>query len=173
MQQSETMTPHITAARAIRAGLAACAAGWLGMATAALPVAPLVCVVSAQAVNFGNYSTRNLAPTEGTGNIQVACSGAVGQSVSYSIQLSSGTSGSFLTRRMGGGAGTLNYNLYVDPTRTAVWGDGGAGSTTISDSYVLTAVTNNRNYPVYGRLAAGQNAAIGSYVDSITVTVNF
>lgn len=74
---------------------------------------------------------------------------------------------------MRSGSNTLGYNLYTDATRSTIWGDGNAGTFTIADAYVLTAITITRNYPVYGRIFPGQNVRVGSYADSITVTVNY
>lgn len=134
--------------------------------------AQLKCTVSAQGAAFGNYLPRGAAPVDTTGNIAVSCSGAVGQRVRYSVLLSSGAGGSFFPRKMRRDSNALGYNLYTDATRTTIWGDGNAGTFTVADAYVLTSVSVTRNYPVYGRLFPGQNVNVGSYADSITVTVN-
>ena len=57
--------------------------------------------------------------------------------------------------------------------RSTVWGDGNAGTFTLAYAYVLTAISVTRNYPVYGRLFPSQNVSVGSYADSIAVTLNF
>ena len=148
-----------------------CAAG-LSFAAALPAAAQVACSVSTQGAAFGSYAPRSPAPTDSTGNIAVSCSGAVGQAVNYRILLDSGAGGSFFPRRMSGPS-ALTYNLYTDATRSTVWGDGNAGTSTVADAYVLTSVTVTRNHVVYGRLFAGQNVNAGSYADSVMVTVNF
>jgi spore coat protein U-like protein len=134
---------------------------------------PTMCNASTQSVSFGGYSTRSVAPTDGMGNIQVTCSGSMGQTVSYSVAIGSGTAGSFFPRKMSGGASTLLYNLYTDATHLTVWGDGNAGTFPLTDMYTLAAPNMIRNYTVYGRLFSGQNANVGVYTDNLTVTVSY
>jgi spore coat protein U-like protein len=63
----------------------------------------------------------------------------------------------------------LDYNLYTDPNRMVVWGDGISG-VTVSGSGTGSTV----DHPVYGRIPGGQTGAyIGSYSDTITVTLSF
>jgi spore coat protein U-like protein len=73
---------------------------------------------------------------------------------------------------MSSGANKLSYNLYTDTNHNYVWGDGTGGTSTDSDSYYLSILTA-RNYPVYGLIPSGQNAAAGSYADTIIVTVSY
>jgi spore coat protein U-like protein len=61
----------------------------------------------------------------------------------------------------------LSYNLYLDPTRLTIWGDGSATTGTVSG----TGITGS--YTVYGRIPARQNAVVGIYADIVTVTVAF
>lgn len=69
---------------------------------------------------------------------------------------------------MTSGLGALDCNLYVDPDRLQVWGDGTGGSLTVPSTFVLGA-----NLSIYGRVPAGQNPRAGTYVDTIVVTVTF
>lgn len=146
---------------------------WLACASAAHALAS--CSASANATAFGVYSPFSAGPTDSAGNVQVQCSllGLLSLSVSYTIALSPGSSGSFASRRMSSGANTLNYNLYVDAARTAVWGDSSGASLSVTDGYLLGLLTVTRNYSVYGRVSARQNVPPGSYGDVITVTVNY
>ena len=68
---------------------------------------------------------------------------------------------------MTSGAHTLNYNLYTTNTRTTVWGDSTAGTSKVNANGTIVAKT------VYGRIPALQNAFVGSYSDTITVTIAF
>ncbi len=69
---------------------------------------------------------------------------------------------------MTGGGSSLNYNLYTTSGRTIVWGNGTGGSNT------RTASRNtNTTLSIFGEIPAAQDVAVGSYLDSITATVNF
>lgn len=167
------MTRRPVAVRIACACALYCASAALFPAAAVVPIVPPSCTVTAQGVSFGAYSARSPAPTDGVGFLQVSCSGTVGDAVSYTVALSSGAGGSFAVRTMSSAAGGLGYNLYADAARSTVWGDGTGISRAVADGYALTAPSASRTYPVYGRLFAGQHVAVGSYADSITVTVNF
>ncbi len=84
-----------------------------------------------------------------------------------------GLSGDQLNRTMISGAQALGYNLYTNPARTAIWGDGTGGADTLIDGYLLNLFTETKNYPLYGRLFGGQNVSTGSSADLIIVTVEF
>jgi spore coat protein U-like protein len=64
----------------------------------------------------------------------------------------------------------LQYNLYLDAARTAIWGDGTGGTqsyTTASPPSGTQVVT------IYGRIVAGQDVAAGGFADTVTAIVNF
>jgi len=135
-------------------------------------MAGAACTVAANPTSFGVYDSAAALPLDATGNVAVTCSGLVGL-YSYTIQLDAGSSGSYLSRQMFSVGNTLNYNLYSDVTRLIVWGDGTGGTATVSGiiNVILFPVTNN--HAVYGRIPTLQNVPAGSYVDTITVTVNY
>ncbi|HZX31656.1 MAG TPA: spore coat U domain-containing protein [Rhodocyclaceae bacterium] len=134
----------------------------------------LACTAAASSTSFGSYNPASLLATDGVGNVRVACSTVlINVLVGYTISLSAGSSGSYAVRRLQNGSNHLNYNLYSDFTRLTVWGDGSGGSSSVSDSYLLVVLTLARDYPVYGRIPAGQNVPAGSYADTILVTVNY
>jgi spore coat protein U-like protein len=124
------------------------------------------CTVSATSVAFGTYDPLAGAALDTTGTVSVTCTSAIPPRVDYDILLNPGQSASYGPRAMTNGTSQLNYNLYTDPTRTQVWGDG---------RYNVTrpGSTETRDYSVYGRAFAGQNVTTGVYLDNITVTVNF
>lgn len=135
--------------------------------------AALTCTVSATSTSFGAYSPFDLVPLDAAGNVRVTCGNLVNILVGYTIFLSSGASGTVGARHMVNGAYQLAYNLYANASRSVVWGDGSAGSVGVSESYLLLLLSDSRNYPVYGRIPAGQNVPAGAYADSITVTVDY
>jgi len=132
------------------------------------------CSVTALSLNFGPYNPFRAGHTDSTGKIAVSCAGKPGDTVAYTIELSAGSSGTFAQRRMRAyGTHTLNYNIYVGASRSLVWGDGNSGTSIFTDTFVQTPGKSTRNYPVYGRIFSGQNPFVGTYVDSIVVTLNF
>ena len=64
----------------------------------------------------------------------------------------------------------LRYNLYVDPARQRVWGDGESGGTAriAGESDGRKAVT----YTIYGRIPGRQSVRTGHYHDSVKVSVS-
>ena len=152
------------------------------VATCVLLLAPVgaaqavaTCSTSATSLAFGGYNPFSVTALDSTGTVTVSCSlgGLLSLLVSYQIKLSAGGSGTFSPRRMSSGANTINYNLYTTSGRTTVWGNGTGGTGTVSDGYLLGLGTTVRNYTVHGRVPALQNARSGSYLDSITVTVEY
>jgi len=62
----------------------------------------------------------------------------------------------------------INYDVYKDPPRSAVWGTGGARAVP-GNSGVLGLVI----VPVYGRVASVKTLKAGGYNDTLTITLNF
>lgn len=150
----------------------------LGLLCAGYPgaaAALATCSVSATSVAFGSYNPFTSTPDDSTGDIAVSCSvgGLLSLLVSYTIKLSTGGSGSYAPRRMSSGANTVGYNLYTSSGRTTVWGNGNSGTGTVGDSYLLGLGTSVRHYTVHARMPALQNARVGAYTDSVTVTVEY
>jgi spore coat protein U-like protein len=127
----------------------------------------LLCAVSATSMVFGNFSPLTGSEIVSTSNINVTCDA----SSSYTIALSPGGSGTYSPRRMANGGNTLEYNLFRDAGYSQIWGDGTGGSHTVVDSGII----GSKDYTVYGRfpLSTQRNAMVGSYSDSITVTLTY
>ena len=126
------------------------------------PAAWSACTLNVVGVIFGSYDTLSGTAVDSTGNIGVTCDLAT----PYTIALSPG-SGSYASRAMTSGATVLNYNLYTDATRLIVWGDGSGGSSPV------VGLGANNNHTVYGRIPGSQNVPVGTYTDTITVTLTF
>jgi spore coat protein U-like protein len=137
----------------------------LGLAalSTATPLAAATCGLNVQGVAFGSYDFQSSQNLDSVGRITVTCD--VG--TSYTIALSSGLTGSFASRLMQSGSHQLTYNLYTDLAHASIWGDGTGGSTTVAGSG--TSV----DYTVYGSVPAGQNPYVGSYSDTVAVTLTF
>lgn len=128
------------------------------------------CAVSATNLSFGNY-TPGSGNIDSTSTISVRCTKTTG----YTVALDRGTTtGSSITQRLlVNGANTLQYNLYNETTRTTLWGDGTTGATSAGTG---AGFATTQNLTVYGRLpdnTTNQNATVGTYTDTITVTVTY
>jgi spore coat protein U-like protein len=135
------------------------------------------CIVTTISADFGVYDVFSSGVNDtGIGKITVACTGLlISIFVSYDIVVGPGRSLSYaLPRSMSDGMGhSLNYNLYTNSSRSIVWGDGSAGTAKISDGYLLGLGTVTREYSIYGRIPAGQNAYVGNYSDTPLVTISY
>jgi spore coat protein U-like protein len=97
--------------------------------------------------------------------------------VRYTVTLSTGSGGAYTPRRLRAGTALLGYNLWSDPARSSIWGNGNAGTVIVTGllkvgpgvgNGVRTAV-----HPIYGRIPALQDAAEGNYLDSIVATLTY
>ncbi len=151
----------------------------LGLVLPVELLAGAACSVAVVGVNFGLYDPLDPRPADSAGSVDVTCDylppgGAT--NVSYDVELSTGTSGGFLQRYMALGTARLPYNLFTDAARSLVWGNGSAGSRVVSGAMKVnpgahSSLTNS--HTVYGRIPAGVDAALGSFSDSIVVTLTF
>jgi spore coat protein U-like protein len=128
------------------------------------------CTVAATGLNFGAYDVFSAAPCDTTGSVTVTCDQRSRIDVTVAIGASP-TSGGFNPRQMRPTSGTdrLNYNLYTSSSMSTVWGNGSAGTSTV----LLTRVRRRRpaTATIYGRIPAGQNVSVGSYAETLTVTI--
>ena len=141
-------------------------------ASASLQVSASVsknCTITTAPVTFGAYdpvAANATAPLDSTGSVTIICTkGAVA-----TVGLSVGSNAQGSTRRMSQGATAyLTYELYKDGSHSTVWGD------TIDTALDIPAAPNRnpRAFPVYGRVAAAQDATVGNYTDTVVATVNF
>jgi spore coat protein U-like protein len=143
----------------LRAAVAASLVALTGSASA-------VCTIStASGPAFGTYDILSSAPLDAVGTVSYRCTGGSRPTV----QLSTGSSGTYLARTLRNGTSRLEYNLYLDAARSMVWGDGSAGTFTDFPQSGNRA----RSIFIYGRIPARQDPAVGSHSDSIVVTFVF
>jgi len=135
--------------------------------------AQAACSVSTSGLSFGEYDVFSLADNNSVGYLSVSCTGITeSTNVAYEILLSRGF-GAYALRTMMSESNPLAYNLYTQANYSIIWGDGSPGTSVIADSYGLGQNTISNQYPIYGRIPAGQNINIGSYRDILIVTVNY
>lgn len=97
------------------------------------------------------------------GAITVQCS----KGTSFNVLLSGGQSSNTNNRYLSGGSSGqhVSYNLYTDATYSQIW-DNSTGVSQIATGQVVAI-------PVYGLVPAQSTPAVGTYSDTIQVTVNW
>ena len=126
------------------------------------------CSISTTSVAFGTYNVFVPTPLDSLGAVVYRCNGGAH---TIQITINQGLGGTFSPRKLFKATEWLGYNLYRDPSRTTIWGNGTSGTS----FYVTSSIPNNRDVsvPVYGRVVSGQDVRAGAYADSVSVTVNF
>jgi spore coat protein U-like protein len=121
------------------------------------------CFVSSPGLAFGVYDMGSATNLPGAGTMTITCN-QDRSTVRLSLTAGSGSGGNPVMRNAAGD--TLAYGLYTDAARTVPW----------TPSTVLT-FTPGKQVPysvqVYGAIFARQDASVGSYSDSLSITVNF
>ena len=124
------------------------------------------CELSVSPMNFGQLSSVINSNVDAAASVDVSCS----QNTPYSITMDMGTGAGVSDpahRKMRNATYSLDYGLYRDSARSQPWGE------TPAQSASGTGSGTNQHFPVYGRLHAGQTGYLGSYSDSVIVTVNY
>ncbi|WP_082508426.1 Csu type fimbrial protein [Burkholderia sp. Leaf177] len=130
---------------------------------------------NATVVNNCNISATNIAFTPAalltsaltaSGAITAQCTNGD----AYKITLDGGVNGTVAARNMlrPGGA-KIGYQLYTDQQFATPWGDGSAGTSTVT----RTGTGLAQVITVYGRVPAQTTPAPGTYTDTITATISF
>lgn len=121
------------------------------------------CSLNGGALNFGQYVAGQQADLDGEGAINyVNCTGEL------TFSLDGGGSGSVSARQMRSGASRLNYQIYRNPTRTAVWGTGGE-----AHGAIVIGTARSGAVPFYGRIFRNQTVPDGVYSDFVNITLTF
>jgi spore coat protein U-like protein len=124
-------------------------------------------------ISFGTFTGSEITAS---GSVQIMCSNGSGNNT-LQVGLSYGnTSSTFpsstANRQMQQGTNRLAYQVYTSSARTAIWGDGTGGTTTLA-----VAINYSGSSPVtktvvpFAVLFAGNLPAPGNYTDALTVTV--
>jgi len=122
--------------------------------------------ISFGSLNFGTLyflsTAVSVAGQQNAGAIRVKCNNGT----SYSVLLDGGQSGNTAARYLQSGAGQrVYYNLYTSAAHSTVWDN-------------LTGVAQTANgadnwLPVYGMIPVQTTPAVGSYTDTVQVTINW
>jgi spore coat protein U-like protein len=132
------------------------------------------CTIAVADLTFSGYDPTYGVDNDSTGSVTSTCTmgGAVVLTLGQGSSAESTSTDAAPIRRMvgvsAGNAGTfLAYGLYQEGGRTTVFGNtsGTGGSFTATGGADVTTV--------YGRIPKSQSAAIGSYADSVSVTLTY
>lgn len=127
-----------------------------------VPAQAAICTLSTSGVAFGSYDPLDSADKRSAGIVRLTCD----EPVSATIALSHNSPAS-AARALTNGSDQLVYELYADPQRTSVWGDGSGGGSPVT----LTGDGTDRS--IYGVIPARQRVSAGTYVDTIMMTVSY
>jgi spore coat protein U-like protein len=140
-------------------------------------MAIMTCSGANVSLPFGGYDVLNAAPTDTQSDFLVTCSRDGGPAnVTLTVSLGpSGVSGSISPRQMRRTAGTerLDYNLFREPARSNVWGQTIGVDTVTRTLNVPNKGSNTAAFNIFGRIPAQQDLRIGSYTDTLVVTVSY
>jgi spore coat protein U-like protein len=127
------------------------------------------CTFSATPITFGVYNINQQTSVYSVGTLTANCI----RSLAFTVALSTGSGESFKPRTMtdlvNGRKYTLDYNLYTDPGRSLVWGDGTEGTHVVPALGLTVPVS----LIVYGQVPGSQNPAPGTFTDTVTATITF
>ena len=127
------------------------------------------CTLSGGALAFGAYNPGFIAHLDAMGMLTMDCKGKIQAQLGLSVGTGSGASYGTGRIMTGSTGGLLRYNLYTDPSRTLVLGDGTGGSTRLN----LT-IQGTVTQAFWGRIPAGQaSVPIGLYADVLVATISY
>ena len=121
------------------------------------------CRVEVSPLAFGTYQVFALSDRVAVGRLAYHCTA----SMPVRIALFYGTS----PPKLKGNSSEADYEICLDPTCTALWGDGSGGTQTYFDPSPPT----NRPVTVYlyGRVPALQDLPAGAYAATVTATISW
>lgn len=127
------------------------------------------CTITFNDISHGTVTSLSADNDAASVGNNISCSFAD----SYDIALNVGTGGGdFTARKLSNGAETLDFNVYTDASRSAIWGDGSGGTGVLSG----TSTGGNVADPlvVYTRVFGSQTGKPeGTYSSTITATATF
>jgi spore coat protein U domain-containing protein, fimbrial subunit CupE1/2/3/6 len=131
------------------------------------------CNVSTTVMNFGSTSSFIAANINTTATITAQCT----STTPYSIGLDNGQNASGAQRRMSvGGGNFVSYGLYTDAGYSNGWTSttSTTGCTSGANTCVLgTGTGSNQSITLYGQVPPQTAPAVGTYSDTVVVTLTF
>ena len=116
-------------------------------------------VTSPTDLDFGSSGLLN-ANVDASSTFNVKCTNGV----SYSIGLG-GSNDSGGVKRMSNGTEYVSYQTYSDSARSTTWDN--------SNTVAAVGTGNDQSYTVYGRVPPQTTPSVGTYTDTVTITVTY
>jgi spore coat protein U-like protein len=121
---------------------------------------------------FGAYDpvgANATTPADATATLSVNCTNQMPYTVTagQGANAATGSTASVPLRQMASGANRLGYFIYQNSGRTLVLGN------TSATGIALVGMGSAAPTTIYGRIPAGQNKPVGTYSDTIIMTVTF
>ena len=117
-------------------------------------------------MDFGAYEDGSPTAVLSTMTVELDCKN-LGSTVPIVSAGPSANTGSYQNRELRYRDSRLRYQVYIDPSRSLVWGDGTQGTYPVPAS----GTGSNRSFTVYGGIWADQHGEVGRYGDTLQVTV--
>ena len=135
------------------------------LALTASATAQASCNVTPANLNFGSVGFLS-STKDATSSVSVLCT----ISLPYMVGLSGGNANVSdpTQRKMSKGVEQITYGLYRDPARSQPWGST-SGTNTVSG----TGSGASQSVPVYGRVPPQTTPSLGTYSDTVVVTVTY
>ncbi len=138
---------------------------WILFGTLVTSSQAWACQVLATGLSFGPYDPTASQTLTATGFLQLTCpEPAV-------VRLNAGvhSQGEFTSRQLSSSNSTdqMHYNLFLDPTSLRIWGDGSA------NTFVHQVPAGVSTLTIYGLIPGGQRLPVGTYTDTISVTIEW
>ncbi len=130
-------------------------------------------VVSNGTLNFGTYdpvvtnNTVDLTPAGTTFKVQCTQGTSATITMGQGANADTGSSDAAPKRRLNSSSNYLNYQLFSDSSRNTQWNN--TAGTGVSQTMDGTAT----DFTVWGTIPAGQNSPMGTYTDTVTITVTY
>lgn len=143
-------------------------------------LAALSCSITVTSnINYGTIITYDGLDETTTGNVRVICTVNGGtNSASYTLRFNNGqnmVSAPQRRARIGATSNYINHNIYNDGAYSVISGGPAiSGTSQISMSYSLPVNSSRTdNFTIYGKIPNTPLAAVGTFTDSITVSLRY
>jgi spore coat protein U-like protein len=123
------------------------------------------CRLNTRPLDFGGYEDGSPAGVLTTATIDLNCRSLT--SVPIVSAGPSANTGYYEDRQLAYRDSRLRYQVYINPQRTIIWGDG------TGQTQPVTAIGtgDDRSFTVYGGIFQAQSGEVGRYSDTLQVTV--
>ena len=123
------------------------------------------CQVLATPLSFGSYDSTGSRPAIATALLRLSCPAPAILRLNAGLHPRGGFAGGQLSGSSS--AELLHYSLSLDRASLRSWGDGGA------DTLVQQVPAGVSTLTIYGALPGGQHVPVGTYADSVGVTLEW